>query len=96
MNYLSKLYVTFSFAGKERDESRSDFIVSAISDIREKALAHHSDIVEISGELFSNDIKCFKRELRIEPISKERISGNKYSATFVISVAKLLDDSSAK
>lgn len=96
MQYFSKLFVTFTFAEKEREESRADYIAKAITEIKEKALKCNSDIVEISGELFSNDIKYFQKGLKMEPISKHKAKDNKYFVTFIISANKLTADSSAK
>ena len=96
MKYFSKLFVTFTFSEKEREESRADYIARVITAIKERALKCHSDIVEISGELFSNDIKCFQKELKMEPISKDKAKDHKYFVTFVISANKLTANSSTE
>lgn len=85
MDFVVIMYHNFSFAKKYRDESRCDYIIRVIKEAKEKVAKHHPDVVKISGEMFSNDIKYFKKILNVEPKSKEPINDSKkYAVTFEI------------
>lgn len=91
MKFLSKVYLTFSFAHKFRDETRSDYIERVIAEAKEKVSFHHADILEITGSMFNSDIKVFKKILDTVPISsKPTTEPHKYAVTFIVPAEKLL------
>lgn len=95
MKFLSKLYLTFNFSERDRYESRSSYSAEIIEEAKRYLVCHPADILEISGEMCKSDIKTFRKLLKTDPLSiKQTERHHKYSVTFVISTAKLLNGDS--
>ncbi len=79
----------FAFSERPRSETRSDYIITVLENIKEKAEEHQVDIIQISAEMFKNDVKNFEKILDVTPSSVRYLDFNKLSVTFKIPADKL-------